>query len=255
MHRLPLILCAVALLGSTVSGVMYVRIGNSKQVLESRLGDSHARAERLDQSLAAANELQGGLKARLGAAESRISATEVELEATRGRLAGEETRARQLTEDVAATKAVLALYESTALGLAEEVAALRQDLSDARASSASPEAVTGYKSTIAELERQLANARNGAVAPAAAGASTAVFASRAGRASVLNVGPENAFVVLNFGAVRGAQVGQKLSVSQGDEIVATVLVSDVRTNFSIAQVLPETLRGVLHKGDSAVLLR
>ena len=49
-------------------------------------------------------------------------------------------------------------------------------------------------------------------------------------------------------------LNQRLSVSQGTEIVATVLISDVRTNFSIAQVQPDTLRGDLHKGDSALLI-
>ena len=103
--------------------------------------------------------------------------------------------------------------------------------------------------------RQLASARNGAVAPAAVGASTAVFTSRAGRATILTVGPESSFVVLNFGSARGAELGQKLTVSQGTSEVATVLISDVRTNFSVAQVLPETVRGVLQKGDLAVLIR
>jgi hypothetical protein len=72
---------------------------------------------------------------------------------------------------------------------------------------------------------------------------------------VLSVGPGNAFVVLNFGTARGAQLGHRLTVNQGTDTVATVLISDVRPNFSIAQVLPDTLRGVLQKGDSATLLR
>ena len=78
---------------------------------------------------------------------------------------------------------------------------------------------------------------------------------RAGRATILTVGPESAFVVLNFGSARGAQLGQKLAVSQGSDEVATILISDVRANFSVAQVLPDTLRGVLQKGDLAVLIR
>jgi hypothetical protein len=82
-----------------------------------------------------------------------------------------------------------------------------------------------------------------------------VFASRIGRATVLTVGPSSAFVVLNFGSVRGAQLGQRLNVSQGTETIATVLISDVRTNFCIAQVQPDTVRGVLQKGDLALLIR
>ena len=249
MHRLPLILCVTALLGSTLSGVLYFRIGNSKQVLEQRLTDATTRATKLDAHLAAANEQNGTLKGRITTLHGELDATKTKLDAT-------ETRIAQLDRDLADTKNVLSVYETTTRALGDEVAALRQDLEESRSSNASPEAVAAYKSTIAELERQIAvAARNGAALTATAGASTAVFASRAGRATVLTVGPESSFVVLNFGTARGARLGQKLTVSQGTSEVATVLISDVRTNFSVAQVLPDTLRGVLQKGDSALLLR
>jgi hypothetical protein len=248
MHRLPLILCAVALLGSVVSAGLYFEVGNTKHLLELRLADATARTTRLESDIATAREQNGALRAKVGALDARLDVATTKLSAA-------ETRAAQLDRDLADTRSVLSVYEMTARALAGEVAALRTDLEEARHSAASPDAVAAYRNTIAELERQLAMARDGAAAPSAAGASTAVFTNRAGRASVLTVGPESAFVVLNFGAVRGAQVGQRLTVSQGQAVVATVLISDVRTNFSIAHVLPETLRGVLHKGDSAVLVR
>jgi hypothetical protein len=248
MHRLPLFLCALALLGSALSGALYFRIGNTKQVLEQRLADATVRASKLDAALATANEQHGVLK-------GKIAAIDGELEVTKARLTEATTRVTQLDRDLVDTKSVLSVYETTTRALGEEVAALREDLEDSRSSNASPEAVAAYKTTIAELERQLAVARNGATAPVLPGTSTAVFASRVGRATVLTVGPESAFVVLNFGTTRGAKLGQKLTVSQGTSDVATVLISDVRTNFSVAQVLPDSLRGVLQKGDSALLVR
>jgi hypothetical protein len=255
MHRLPVVLCLVALLGSTLSAVLFFRIGNSKQILELRLADANTRAAKLDADLAATNEQNGSLKAKLGALDARVGALDAELTAAKSKLGAAVAQTAQLTVDLTQTRDVLALYESTARALADDVTALRKDLEESRTSNASPEAVAAYKSTISELERQLATARSGAVAPATAGGSTAVFASRAGRATVLTVGPNNAFVVLNFGEARGAQLGHRLAVSQGTNVVATVLISDVRTNFSVAQVLPDTLRGVLQKGDSAVLIR
>jgi hypothetical protein len=262
MHRLPLLLCAIALLGSLASATLYFRIGNSKQVLESRLTDATTRATKLDAALAVANEQNGALKGKVTSLDSELERTTTKLAAVDARanqldreLAEAKAEATQAKTDASQAKAVVAIYESTARALADEITALRDDLADTRASHASPEAVQAYKTTIADLERQLATARNGAVAPTGVGASTAVFTSRAGRATVLTVGPESSFVVLNFGSARGAQLGQKLNVSQGNAIVATVLISDVRANFSVAQVLPDTLRGVLQKGDSAVLLR
>lgn len=255
MHRLPLILCAIALLGSAASAVLYFRIGNTKQVLELRLGEAQARGTRLDAELTVA-------RTNTESERTRASALEVELARTQEKVGAAAARAVQLERNLADTRSaltdtrsVLAVYESTTRALGEEVTALRRDLDQSRTANASPEAVQAYKNTIAELERQLASARNGAALPSAAGASTAVFTSRAGRATVLNVGPESAFVVLNFGSARGAQLGHRLQVNQGNAIVATVVLSDVRTNFSVAQVQPETLRGVLQKGDSAVLIR
>ena len=255
MHRLPVILCVIALFGSTLSAVLFFRIGNSKQLLELRLTDANSRATKLDSDLAAVNEQNGSLKARVGTLNTKMGALDADLTTTKSKLTAADARAGQLTTDLVQTKEVLALYESTARALADDVAALRKDLDESRTSNAAPEAVAAYKSTITELERQLATARNGPAAPATSGGSTAVFASRAGRATVLTVGPDSAFVVLNFGEARGAQLGHRLTVSQGTNVVATVLISDVRANFSVAQVLPDTLRGVLQKGDSAVLIR
>jgi hypothetical protein len=82
-----------------------------------------------------------------------------------------------------------------------------------------------------------------------------VFTNRAGRATVLSVGPGNAFVVLNFGTARGARPGHRLQISQAGRLLATVQISDARSQFSVAQVEPDSLRGVLQKGDEAVLIR
>jgi len=248
MHRLPLLLCLIALAGAGGSALLALRIGNSKQVLEVRLAESQARATRLETEL-------GGARAESGARQQRATGLEVELARTSERLAGVEARGRETERALADTRAVLALYESTTRGLEDEVTALRRDLESSRASQASPEAVQAYRQTIADLERQLASARHGTAAPSTPGASTAVFTNRAGRATVLSVGPGNAFVVLNFGTARGARPGQRLQVAQGGRLLATVQISDARTQFSVAQVEPDSLRGVLQKGDEAVLVR
>lgn len=256
MRHTPLIvLCTFALLGAVFSGALYIKIGNSKQILAAELASSHDRATRLQADLAAANEQTGSLKAKVAALDASLESTRAELVATTDKLSSAELRAVVLDHDLSSAKKLLTLHEQNAKALAAEVASLRSDLDDSRNSNASPEAVAAYKNTIAELEKQLATARNGATAVIGYGAATAAFTNRSGRATVLNVGPSSAFVVLNYGSNRGAQLGQHLTVSQGTEIVATVLISDVRTHFSIAQVQPDTLRGVLQKGDSAVLVR
>ncbi|MES2694474.1 MAG: hypothetical protein V4773_13445 [Verrucomicrobiota bacterium] len=253
MHRFPLVLCALALASCVVSGVLFFKIGNSKQVLESRLTDATTRATHLESSLATANEQNGALKSQRLAANAALSETHTQLRETRTQLTAAESRVAQAATDLAQTKAVLELYEQTARALSTEVATLRQDIEDIRATHASPETIEAYRTVVAELEKQLATARTAPAAPNPAAASTAVLTNRAGRATILTVGPESSFVVLNFGSARGARLGHKLIVSQGTAEVATVTISDVRTNFSVAQVTPATLRGPLQKGDIAVL--
>ena len=248
MNRPLTTLTVVAFLAALVLAVLYVRVGNAKQLVDLQLADTTARADKLAGDLARTNDQNAVLA-------TKLNTLDADLGVTKGRLTASETRAAQLDRDLTQTRNLLSLQEQNAHALSAEVASLKADLADARASSASPEAVTAYRNTITELERQLAAAGNGAAAPTAAGASTAVFTNRVGRATVLSVGPENAFVVLDFGAARGAQTGQQLSVSHGTELTATVLISDVRTNFSIAQVLPDSLHGVLQKGDPAILIR
>jgi hypothetical protein len=254
MRWLLILFFVVAILVSAFSTYRFLEVRSAHQALELRLTDAQARAGKLDSDLAAAHETTGMLKAQVGSLGAALTAAQAQTAAAEAEASAAKTRVGKLELNLSQAKQVVAIYEMTARSLADEVVALRKDLEDTRSSHAAPEAVEAYKTTIAELERQLATARNGAAVPAA-GSSTAVFASRAGRATVLTIGPDNAFVVLNFGAVRGAQLGQKLTVNQGTHVVATVLISDVRANYSVAQVLPETLRGVLQKGDSAVLIR
>lgn len=248
MNRSLVTLSAVALLAAAVMTILYLRLGHAKELVEIQLADTASQNEKLSSDLTTA-------KAQGDALQSKLAVAEAGLETSKAKLAASETRATQLDRDLGQAKNRLSLQEQNARALATEIASLKADLAEARASSVSPDAVAGYKNTISELERQLAAATNGAAAPSAAGAATAVFTSRGGRATVVSVGPENAFVVLDFGSTRGAQLGQSLSITHGTETVATALISDVRTNFSVAQVQPDSLHGVLQKGDLALLLR
>jgi hypothetical protein len=233
MNRSLLTLSVVALFAVALLTVLYVRLSQGKELVDLQFADLTTHAHRLTTDLTTAKIQNSTLRVK-------VAALDFDLGAARTNLTTSETRAGRLDRDLASAKNLLSLQEQNTRALAAEVASLKNDLADARASNASPEAIAGYKGTITGLEHQLASARNGAAAVGTAGAATAVFASRVGRATVLSV---------------GAQLGQRLNVSHGTEPAATVLISDVRTNFSVAQVQPDSLHGVLQKGDLAVLLR
>lgn len=255
MHRLPLFLVALALLGSAGSGFLFLRNAGTRQVLEERLADAERRTARLEGDLRSAHEQVGGLRATLAEAELKGAQALRDAAQARESAAAANQRATGAEQELGRTRDALGLYESTAQSLSAEVEGLQRELATVRANSIAPETAAAYREAIADLERQLAIARNGATLSGGAAGSTAVFANRAGRGTVLSVGPQGAFVVINFGEARGAQPGQRMTVSRGAAALATVELSDVREHFSVGQVQPESLRGVLQKGDSAVLLR
>lgn len=255
MHRLPLFLVALALLGTAGSGVLFLRNAGTRQVLEERLADAERRSVRLEGELGTAREQVGGLKVRLADADLKASEGAREAELARQAASAASQRAAQAEQDLSHMRDALGLYEATARALEQQVEGLQRELTSVRENSLSPETAVAYREAIADLERQLALARNGATVSNGATGATAVFASRAGRGTVLSVGPQSAFVVINFGEARGAQVGHRMTINRGPTTLATVELSDVRENFSVGQVQPESLRGVLQKGDSAVLIR
>ena len=71
MRHTPLIvLCVFALLGAVFSGALYLKIGNSKQILAAELSSSQDRATRLQADLAVAHEQTGSLKAKVASLDA-----------------------------------------------------------------------------------------------------------------------------------------------------------------------------------------
>ena len=91
MSRLPLILCLIALAGSAVSAVLFLRIGDTKRLLETRLADEQARTTRLERDVAAVNEKNGALQAR-------VTTLDTEVEAARKQREAADARARELAD-------------------------------------------------------------------------------------------------------------------------------------------------------------
>lgn len=245
MNRLLLAFSVISSAGAIVAGIFCFQTVRAKRLLAGQLATATERATALDATLAAATAGNAALT-------QQLTALDADLGEAKTRLTASETHAARVAHELAQTKVQLAARELAAQGLAADIASLRHDLAEAHASEASPAELERSRATIAALEQQLAEARHGATLTAAPAGSTAAFASRP-RAAVLSVGPESAFVVLNYGAGRGAAAGQTFAIQRGTETVATVLISDVQPRFSVAQVQPDSLHGVLQKGDFAVL--
>lgn len=248
MRNLPIILCVLAVIGAVLSGALYIRIGNSKQILVAQLASAYNRANYLTTKLTTATEQNDSLVKHLTALDSDLGETKT-------RLTAAETKNVLLNREHAQTKAQIAVHAQNEGNLSGEIAKLNRELEEVRATSIPRDSVEGFK-TPSPTSSAKSPARKMAPSPRPPKAHPPpFFATRSTEpitASVVSVGPSNAFVVLDCGSGNGATNGQLFAIQRGTETLATVLISDVRPNFSVAQVQPDSLHGALHKVDLAV---
>jgi hypothetical protein len=185
----------------------------------------------------------------LVARQTEIDALDTALGEARTRLTVTEARHVELSRELTSTRDQLAAREAAQQPLHAENARLTTELAQANSQSAAM--LAAFERTMAELERLMA----GPVRPEPASGPVLPLLTthRSRNAQVVSVGPSGAFVVINYGAAHGALPRQEMLIMRGTESVARVHISDVREQHSIAQVLPDSPSGVLHKGDSAVL--
>ncbi len=240
---------SIALLGTVFFGVGYLRTIWQIETLQSDLELSYSKVQQQQATLTDVEEQNRGLQEQLIDMDADLGATKTRLTAT-------ETIKVQQSRAINELHQQLRDAETRISHLMVDIATLRASLIDAKAHRASVESVVALNKTIAELEKELATleaklAKRPTPPPQPTGILLTTNRSRS--AIVVTVGPSNAFVVVNYGANHGALPSQIMTIKRGTSILASALISDVRENHSIAQIQPESLRGALHKGDSAVL--
>lgn len=236
MNSTARILALLAGLGCLVLAVLYGLGVRENRSLAAQLESARGETRRYLAELAAGDREREKL-------QTQLVALDADLGATKTRLTEAEAAKVQLTRELAANRTELREMTAEQARLRAEIARLQNE-----SGHGSPEIVAAHEATIARLEAELARLQQ---APAPAG--PVLSTNRARSTMVVSVGPSDAFVVINYGASHGALPAQKMLIKRGTETVGTALISDVREQYSVAQVDPGSLRGALHKGDSAVL--
>lgn len=243
---IPLLL----LTGLILSLTLYFRAAAHRTRLESSLQAVVADKQRADLSLTEAQARTNELRQQLTALDEALGATKV-------RLTTSENRNIEQARETARLRQQLGDYPKQVAVLENELSAARSNLAEVQARSLLPADRTKYEETIARLEQELTAATeqlNRIRSTTVAGPAQPAFTTSRGRtASVVSVGPANAFVVINYGANHGALPTQIMQIRRGTDTLATVRISDVHPQYSVAQVLPDSVQGALHKGDLAVL--
>jgi peptidoglycan hydrolase CwlO-like protein len=259
MKSLTLALCVIAILGSAASTFFYFQIGKSKEVLQQQVTTTENRASDLQNKLTESAAQSEALQKRLAALDS-------DLGEAKSKVTTAETRNSQLSRDVSQLRNQITAKEDAEQSLNREIGDLKRELAQAKlnASSATPEEIEGYKSSIATLQarvNELQAGRGNTVAmmpnttvPGTA-ATPAAEAPSSLSAEVVSIGNKNAFVVLNVGSDQGVQVNQQFAISRDGSDVAKASVSSVEKNYAIAFVAADSLRGGLLKGDKAALVQ
>lgn len=119
----------------------------------------------------------------------------------------------------------------------------------------STEELDSYRERITALESQLTDLLTRALAEPAASPAPAPVVAAPSPYQVVRVGPDSAFVIVDYGALQGAAAGDELALCRGTSVVARVQISDARAKFSIAQVLPAGLKGQLQPGDFVLIAK
>lgn len=243
MKPFPLIVLILSLAGAAILGVLYYQAREQGEQLQRDLNASQQESKNLSSHLDQARKVNLAQKEQLNKLDADLGATKTALTTSRSKNVQLNRQVSQLKESVTVRQGEIRL-------LSAEVLALKETLAQARAHESSPESVAAYKATISELEQQLDSVKQ---APPPTPAIPVLTTHRSRSSRVVSVGPSNAFVVLNYGAAHGALPTQKMTIRRGTKTLAVVQISDVRENYSIAQVRPDSLRDTLIKGDSATL--
>ncbi|HEY0968531.1 MAG TPA: hypothetical protein VGD88_14155 [Opitutaceae bacterium] len=235
-----LALSLLALAGLGTSALLL----QARSTLLDQVADAGTAAQALETDLAIVRKAHAELTSQLGA-------TQAELTETRTRVSASESAAAELRREVANGRLLLEEAEKRVAAGGLEAVALRETLALTKleVAQAGADEIAAYQATVARLEEQLAALTTpdspDSLEPAAPVLPTSV--------PVLSVGPDNAFVVLGFGATAGARPDHTLEIRRGTETLATVLITGVHPHHAIAQVRPDTLRAGLHKGDLAII--
>lgn len=221
-------------------GGLYWQTTTRNVDLESRLHHAQSEKQQLGADLEESHTLIEKQLAQLNELDANLGQTKTELTSTRSRNITLQRQIATLEETVGSSRESIETLSS-------ELQAVQQKLVEARAATVSLESVAAYQTAIKELQAKL----DQVTPPAPTMPILSTNRSRSTR--VVSVGPSNAFVVLNYGSAHGALPMQKMLIERGTNVLATVLISDVRENYSIAQVSPDSLRGTLQKGDLATI--
>ncbi len=190
----------------------------------------------------------------------QLQIIEDETSESKGMTVSLEARNRQLAREIAEVRTINQANDRTIGRLNSEAARLKRELIDVKTAAPLSEhdyqaQVTRYEETIEglnlriyELENELASR---SIADTAPPPDPEEVAPPDLKGVVVQVGPGSSFVVLNIGTGDGAVDGLMMFLRRRERTVARVQLTDVRLDYTIAHILPDSPTGTVRVGDVA----
>ena len=256
MNVTSLILRSLAVLGAIAAVVLFFQVQGQKEELEtdlvntrtelrstqadltqtrSDLADETARANRLQSDLNEAEARATSLRARLDQTQETLRETQANLRTANQEIASltdeRDTLNRSLAENRRELDRVRDEANTTIANLRSRINSLEDQLDDMQVAE-DDGMMNGFGLPTDEPERP-----------------EVVIAEGPLRGTILSVGPENSFVILNLGASQGLTTNARVLITRNAQTVGEAVVSRVQDDLAVAQIQPRSVVGALQVGD------
>lgn len=242
MKSATTLLSILALVGAIASVALYVTITGQKAELTDTLQSTQAE---LNSARSTNNRLERE-KTELTETRDQLS---TELEERNALLEELDARYTESRRENAELRSTIAQREQRQAEIDRQLVELRRQLADARSRAAEAETIPEYRDRIAQLEATLARFQ---LRPDEGDDFANVPRDLAGR--VLQIGPENAFIILDIGSTHGAVSRLPMVLERNGQAIARVTLTNVRERLSVGHIAPDSLTDTIQAGDRVTRL-
>lgn len=260
MNITSLILRSLAVLGAIAAIVLFFQVQGQKEVLETDLTSTRTelRSTQADLTqtrgeLADETARANRLRSDLNEAEARATSLRARLDTTQENLREAQSNLRTANQEIAS---LTDERDNLNRALAESRRSLERLQDDTNAQ------IANFRSRISSLENQLEDAQTSEPDEFMANGGfgtperdtpetpTPVVAEGPIRGTILSVGPQNSFVVLNAGTMQGLIGNPRVMIIRDSQSIGEAVVSRIDDELAIAQIQPRSVRGTIQVGDS-----
>jgi hypothetical protein len=265
MKIITSLLIVTTLLSLAASTYLYLQIDQTQTSLQQEIVQSAKLSTELQSKISDSDGKMETIKGLLADQEAKLKENQSKLSTT-DTLNSQQTRdLTQLSAEGKAQAAMIQVHMAEINQMKPEVAQLKVN-----AAVATPEIIEAITLTTKELKAKITELEASAIKSTekvklaadanksmtvTTGASSSLINASSTRFDVVNIGKRDAFVVIRTGSSQDIQVGQRFIICKDDAVIAEAIVSSIKADFTVAQIVPQSIKGTLPKGCTAIVVQ